>query len=95
MRHSERRTFWQEHIKQNERLGISTAEYAKRNSLDLPRLYYWRNKLGSKKRGKLMPIVMGDVARQRVTFAIDINGDVVISGANREQVAQVVSALLR
>lgn len=95
MQHPELQTFWQEHIKQHKRLGISAAAYAKQHSLSPKQFYYWREKLGGKKPSKLVPIVKCDAAKQRVTFAIDINGDVVISGANREQVAQVVSALLR
>lgn len=92
---SERPPFWQEHIKQNDKLGISAAAYAKRHSLDIKRYYYWRKRLINEKPSKLMPIAIEPAAKRRLTITIETNGDFVIAGADREQVAQVIASLFR
>jgi hypothetical protein len=100
MHNSERRSIWQEHIKRNDEMGISAAKYAKRHNLKLGRYYFWRQKLSHLDRGnhvssKLMPITMAKEDIRRLSFTVDSNGDLIISGADRDQVALTVSTLLR
>ena len=100
MRHSERRSIWQEHIKRNNEMGISAAKYARRHNLKLNQYYFWRHKLtphnsGNDVSSKLVPIVMATSIKRRLTFTIDSSGDLIVSGADRDQVALIVSTLLR
>jgi len=100
MLHSDSLAIWKEHIRRNDEMGISASKYAKQHNIKLNRYYYWREKLTPLGRvdnhtSKLMPIVISEDIKRRLIFTIDSSGDLIVSGADRDQVALIVSTLLR
>ncbi len=90
---SEKRSYWEGHVKEQERSGEKLSEYAERHRLKTATLSYWRTKLkreGSK--GEFIPLNPVPEARLELLLR---NGILVRlpTGFRAEEVKRLVEAI--